>query len=155
MKNKVVLLALAAMMILCTAATCSAGDDELYYNSHDGSLNVWGTTWEATSFQENGSWRTAYDSGRSLRIVFRNTTYEASYATHNNGSSGSSHSVGSSYYGGDCEVQGRYIYCYDGNSRNERIRMEVIRIGLREMEANVYLPSRNDSFRVILNQSDD
>lgn len=149
--KKIATMALMAIMIICSASTCTNGDDE--YDGHiDNLLNLWDTSWQATHFWDYDMWVTPYDYAHRLTITFHNTTYEARYDGPTYDSNGQFISGQTSYYAGDCRVRDRYIYCYDGRSNDERLRFEVIRFNEFEMEAKVYLAKRNETVRVVLNR---
>lgn len=150
MTKKIATMALMAIMIICSAATCT-NDDE-YDGNIDNLLNIWETSWKASHFWDHDMWVTAYDYRHNLTITFHNTTYEAHYNGPTYDSEGRFISGQTSYYAGDCRVRDRYIYCYDGRSNDERLRFEVIRYNEFEIEANVYVAKRNETVRVILNR---
>jgi len=149
--KKVATLALMAIIFIGFSA-CTSIDEE-YYDDNTSMQQMWDGTWETTSFQASGLWMTPYDSGQKLRIVFHGTTYEACYETHGSDSYGSPRSVGTSYYGGDFEVRGSFIYCYDGNTRNERIRLEILHAHSNQLEARVDIVKRNESCHAMLTRT--
>lgn len=150
MKNKIATMFLLGIMTLCTAATCTADDDEIMIESGKNALKISDTTWETTGIQVENLWRTPEESGKALHISFRHETYQARYDTHKFDYWGHPTSKEAAYFGGNYQARGHHIYCYDAGSNSERLRFEVLRRSSNEIEANVFLPTREESFHAIL-----
>ena len=144
-----------AITLLCSAMTCSGGDevDERY--TSDTYLTLPESTWESTSCQRDEQ---SYSDGyaRKLTITFSDATYTARLESYETGAYGTQTSGPSHHYGGNYElsktfIAGKYeIHCYDGNSNTESIRFEVMSQGSVRMEGKVYFPTLGETYRVVM-----
>ena len=156
MKKRIGMMALMAIMLLCSAMTCSGGDDADDRYSGDGYLVLRGTTWESTSWQITNQWYSDYEGGHKLTITFHDATYEARFNHADIDSNGNHTSGGTHYYGGNYELSDTFIaekyniHCYDGSSNDERIRFEVISQGSIRLEGNVFFPRLGETYRVVM-----
>jgi len=160
MKKRFGTMALMAIMLLCTAMTCSGGDDSDNRNSNDSYLELRGTTWESTSWMAANQGYSDSDGKKTLTITFRDATYEAWLDTYKTGTPDNHTAETTLHYGGDYELSSTfmagkyYIYCYDGNGDNESIRFEVFSQGssqgFNRMEGYVYFPKLEETYRVVM-----
>ena len=156
MKTRLGTMALFAIMILCSAMTCSGGEelDERY--TSEGYLELRGTTWESTSLQSANQGYNEYEGRKTLTITFRDGTYDARLESYTTDAYGNHISGPMYYYGGNFElsdtfIEGKYyIYCYDGTSKKESIRFEVMSHGSVRMEGYVYFTTLDATYRVVM-----
>ena len=155
MKKRLGIMALMAITLLCSAMTCSGGDelDERY--TSDTYLTLPGTTWESTSWQRDEQGYSD-EYRRTLTITFSDATYTAVLESYKAGAYGTQTSGPSNHYGGKYElsntfIAGKYfIHCYDGNSNTESIRFEVMSQGSIRMEGKAYFPTLGVTYRVVM-----
>ena len=149
-------MALMAVMLLCSAMTCSGGDDPDERYTNDGYLELRGTTWESTSWQTDGQGYSDYDGAQKLTITFSDATYTARLESYSTGAYGTQTSGPSHHYGGNYELSSTiiagkyYIHCYDGNGGDECIRFEVMSQGSVRMEGKVYFPTLGETCRAVM-----
>lgn len=156
MKKRFGTMALMAITLLCSAMTCSGGDEIDERSTSDTYLALPGTTWESTSWQRDNQVYSDYEDRQCLTITFSDTTYTARLESYKTGAYGTQTSGPSHYFGGDYKfsdtfIAGKYyIRCYDGNSNQECIRFEVMSQGSTRMEGKVYLPTLGETYRVVM-----
>ena len=130
------MIALMAIMILCSADTCtiSSDDNETFYDGNS-DMQLRGTAWKAYSFNDNSDWYTPDIYGCDFSIHFYEYGYEARFSKQVDEGNVKSRD---NLYQGKYAVQGRSISCYDGNEDKESIRIEVVRTNNGQMTATIF-----------------
>ena len=140
------MMALMAIMILCSAATCTvSGDDNDRFNNYDNEQQLVGTSWKAVYFNDGHEWLDTEDYGCDFTITFFQNEYQATFTerVYDGRVSTRDH-----IYQGQYSAQYNTIHCYDGSSSNESIRIDITRTGNGQMEATVNLVSIGERYTV-------
>lgn len=140
------MMALMAIMILCSAATCTvSGDDDDRFDNYDNEEQLAATSWKAVYFSDGYEWLDTEDYGCDFTITFFQNEYQATFTerVYDGRVSTRDH-----IYQGQYSAQYNTIHCYDGSSSNESIRIDITRTGNGQMETTVNLVSIGERYTV-------
>lgn len=151
---------LVAIMTLSTAVSLtSCSDDPIsVYNEKDDSVmfDILNSQWNLVSIKgDNGVWNAPEVDGRiDFYVRFQSDYYNATYIRRSYFNNNTRELVPAYEY----PINGRYsvrrncICAYDGNNK-ENFCLDVLRFEGDRMEAQLCIPARGESFRIILEKS--